>query len=145
MHAHAVMAEEGRADEVRLAGRGRGVSSGNDGAVLHCIHSNAPLDPPPRCHRHDHTSPLPPPPHVTCTHIYPLQVAVGLRRGNHRVVGVDDGHDVHAQQLLQRAVQVLPLVVIVEVQICDEDLSTVGGDRGGPELYVLHGIVSQEF
>lgn len=78
---------------------------------------------------------------MICTHIYPLQVAVGLRRGNHRVVGVDDGHDVHAQQLLQRAVQVLPLVVIVEVQICDEDLSTVGG--GGPELYMSY--VNWEF
>ena len=62
-------------------------------------------------------------PILTCTHIYPLQVTVGLRRRHHSIVGVDDGHDVHAQQLLQGAVQVLPLLVIVEIQICHEDLT----------------------
>lgn len=68
-----------------------------------------------------------PPPHAICTHIYPLQVAVGLWRGHHSIISVDDGHDVHAQQLLQCAVQVLPLVVIVEIQICHKDLTTQEG------------------
>lgn len=67
-------------------------------------------------------------PHAFCTHIYPLQVTVGLRRWNHGVIGVDDGHDVHAQQLLQRAVQVLPLFVIMEIQIRHQDL-TAGESR----------------
>lgn len=76
-------------------------------------------------------SPLPAvaPPNAICTHIYPLQVAVGLRRGHHSIISVDDGHDVHAQQLLQCAVQVLPLVVIVEIQICHKDLTTQEGRR----------------
>lgn len=64
----------------------------------------------------------PSPLHAVCTHVYPVQVTVRFRRRHHGIVGVDDGHDVHAQQLLQRAVQVLPLVVIVEVQMCNEDL-----------------------
>lgn len=67
------------------------------------------------------------PPHAICTHIYPLQVAVGLRRGHHSIIGVDDGHDVHTQQLLQRAVKVLPLVVIMEIQICHQDLTAHEG------------------
>lgn len=72
------------------------------------------------CHRYHHHQQR----HALslCTHIYPLQVAVGLRRGHHSVVGVDDGHDVHTEQLLQRAVQILPLLVIMEIQICHQDL-----------------------
>lgn len=59
---------------------------------------------------------------MLCTHVYPLEVAVGLGRGYHGVVGVDNGYDVHAEQLLQRAVQVPPLLVVMEVQVGDQDL-----------------------
>lgn len=97
----------------------------------HCL-CRPPSAPPPRCHCcHHHQQRQP---HDLCTHIYPLQVAVGLWRGHHSVVGVDDGHDVHAQQLLQRAVQVLPLLVIMEIQICHQDLSSTGGRRESREL-----------
>lgn len=86
-----------------------------------------------------------PPPHAICTHIYPLQVAVGLRRGNHSIISVDDGHDVHAQQLLQCAVQVLPLVVIVEIQICHQDLTAQEGRQRRElivsDLNMLHCII----
>lgn len=80
------------------------------------------------CHCHHHHYQCCPPKAI-CTHIYPLQVAIGLWSGHHSIVGVDDGHDVHAQQLPQGAVQVLPLVVVVEIQICHQDLTTQTGDR----------------
>lgn len=60
---------------------------------------------------------------------YPVQVTVGFWRGHHSVVGVDDGHDVHAQQLLQRAVEVLPLFVVVEIQVCHQNLAAKSGER----------------
>ncbi len=89
---------------------------------LECLHQ--PLQHP-CCHRRHHHHQRRP--HAVCTHIYPLQVAVGLRWGHHSVIGVDDGHDVHAQQLLQCAVQVLPLLVIMEIQICHQDLTAQEG------------------
>lgn len=72
-------------------------------------------------HHHDQRHP-----HTVFTHIYPLKVAVGLRWGNHSIICVDDGNYVHAQKLLQCAVQVLPLLVIVEIQICHKDLTEDG-------------------
>lgn len=66
-------------------------------------------------------------PHAICTHIYPLQVAVWLRRRHHSIVGVDDRHDIHAQQLLQCAIEVLSLIVIMEIQIGHKDLTAQQG------------------
>lgn len=56
------------------------------------------------------------------THINPLQVTVGDRGGHDGVVGVDDGHDVHPQQLVQGAVQVAALLLVVKIQIRDQNL-----------------------
>lgn len=78
-------------------------------------------------HRYHHRHQLWP--HAICTHIYPLEVDVGLRWRHHSIIGVDDGHDVHAQQLLECAVQVLPLLVIMEIQIRYQDLTTQQGGK----------------
>ena len=63
------------------------------------------------------------------THIYPLQVTVGHRGGDHGVVGVDDGDNVHPQQLVQRAAEVAPLLLVVEVQVGHQDLPEEDEDR----------------
>lgn len=61
-------------------------------------------------------------------HVDALQVAAGNRRRNYSVVGVDDGDDVHPQQLVQRAVQVTAFLLVVEIQVCDQDLRTGARD-----------------
>lgn len=99
----------------------------------------------PCCHCHHHQYQCCPPKAI-CTHIYPLQVAIGLWRGHNSIVGVDDGHNVHAQQLPQGAVQVLPLVIIVEIQICHQDLTTQAGERNkkaesGPNLRLTNMLI----
>lgn len=68
------------------------------------------------------TSPSSPWPSQLYTHIYPLQVTVRLWGRHHCIISVDDGHDVHTQKLMQGAVQISSLLVIVEVQVCDQDL-----------------------
>lgn len=67
-------------------------------------------------------APCPHRPSRLYTHIYPLQVTVRLWGRHHRIISVDDGHNVHTQKLMQRAVQISSLLVIMEVQICDQDL-----------------------
>lgn len=73
--------------------------------------------------------PVPHPPRVSqlYTHIYPLQITVRLWGRHHCVISVDDGHDVHTQKLMQRAVQIPSLLFIVEVQVCDQDLEREKG------------------
>lgn len=56
------------------------------------------------------------------TYIYPLKVTVWNRGRYNCVIGVDDGHYVHAQQLVEGAVQVATLLLIVEVEVRHQDL-----------------------
>lgn len=95
-----LLVNEGTADEVMLGGSGFSSCVNDTENVLQLMKQVSWRNR--FCHRYHHHHQLRP--HATCTHIYPLQVAVGLRWGHHSVVGVDDGYDVHAQQLLQCAV-----------------------------------------
>lgn len=68
-------------------------------------------------------------PHVafpTCpahsTHIYPLQVTARNRGRNNSIIGVDDRNYVHAEQFMESAVQVAPLLLIVKIQVGDQNL-----------------------
>lgn len=58
-----------------------------------------------------------------CTHIYPLKITVGLSWGDNSIVRVDDGDDVHPEQLVECAVEVSALLLIVEVQVGHQNLS----------------------
>lgn len=58
------------------------------------------------------------------SHLFPfgLDELVVLRRRRHRVVRVDDRHDVHADQLGQRAEQIFARLVVVKIGFGDQHL-----------------------
>ncbi len=64
---------------------------------------------------------------VDADHALHVQLLAGLGRDG--VVGVEDGDDVEVEQLLQGRLQVLARVLVVEVELVDENLALINGQR----------------
>lgn len=56
------------------------------------------------------------------THIYPLEITIGLSRGDNSIIRVDNGDDVHSEELVKCPIEVPALLFVVEIQIGHQDL-----------------------
>ena len=61
-------------------------------------------------------------PYEYFTHIYPLEIAIGLCWRDNSIVCVDNGDDVHSQKLMKSPIKVSALLLIVEIQIGHQNL-----------------------
>lgn len=56
------------------------------------------------------------------THIYPLEITIGLSWGDNSIIRVDNGDDVHSEELMKCPIEVPTLLFIVEIQIGHQNL-----------------------
>ena len=61
-------------------------------------------------------------PHEYFTHIYPLEIAIGLCLRDNSIVCVDNGDDVHSEKLMKSPIEVPALLLIMEIQIGHQNL-----------------------
>lgn len=57
------------------------------------------------------------------THIYPLEITIGLCWGDDSIICVDDGDNVHSEELMKCPIEVPALLLIVEIQIGHQNLN----------------------